>query len=141
MSLHNEAVKKVAIRLYADQVALSLMNSEPRYSIDLCTGTPWRFLQYPDATSIPRTGTILWRFIKTADKITIHCNGVKVLDYWFAESSYKSTCMETWAVQSGHRGIAFYGFDKASKRFRGKPFRLITPEFGKARVNSISCPN
>eukprot|EP00116_Pleurobrachia_bachei_P007366 sb/3467628/ len=130
------ANKKVAIRLYSEQIALNL-KTVPKYNINQCTGVPYKFVEYPDSTGIPVTGTTVWRLTKAVDKVMIYCNGDKVLEYVFADSPYKSGCMETWTGQSEYKGIYFYSFDNGSKRFRGKiisrhlPALLCKTGFGK----------
>ena len=114
--LEVEAVsgRKLSINFYRNEIAIVDSSGNTLYSIGKCTSYSWKFVKFPLA--IP-SGTRIWRLTKTGEKIVIHCNGEKVLEYVFSESSYNPGCSDNW---EGDEEGSFYfaGIDYASSRFR-----------------------
>ena len=108
----SDPVKKISINMYSLGLELTILRDY--YSIAKCTGVGWEYVRFP--ATIP-DGTRIWRIEITGENLVIHCNGEKVLEYLFAESSFNPICTNSWQREEDSYFV-FNGIDTASKRFR-----------------------
>eukprot|EP00116_Pleurobrachia_bachei_P008635 sb/3468897/ len=95
---------------YPRWISINLLSTEIRYTLQSCTDKAPLPIQ--PAAGEPK----IWTFSKTADSLTIECNGVTLVTYTFTGAD----CEALWKGDIVDK-IAFWSVDKASKYYRAKP--------------------
>ena len=77
----------------------------------------------PVSFTMPRIGKLIWTVTKTESTLKLQCNGVKIFEYEFAESSHE-LCTEKWSLDEA-RYTRFHPSDTASLSYRAFPKGII----------------
>ena len=114
--------ERIDVQMYKDSSYISnvemYFSSPMQYWIQFCTNAIDLPVQPP--VEVDK----IWTIIKTETAIIVTCNGVEVLNYLFADSSY-SDCVPKWGGDVVER-IIFQIHDSASNFYRaGRGLDLV----------------